>query len=471
MNNKKSIVIIGGGITGLSAAYYLQKEIERQGLAIELKLIEASGRLGGKIKTLKQAGYTIEQGPDSLLSRKPAAVELVKELGLQDEIIWNSTGKSYLIVDNEFHRLPQGTFMGIPKSEESLLSSTLISEEGKKRALEDLTIPKCKTDKDQSLGLFLRHRFGNELVDKQLSPLLAGIHSADIDKMSLLATYPNLLRLEQTYGSIIKGLQETIPAPKEDKGKKTEGIFFSFRDGLEALVHKLAAELADGTVILNNAIQMIKKNYQGYQLLLSGGELYQADAVIVATPHYTVSEMFKGYDFFQTLDEIPTTSTANVVMIFDKSAISNDIDGTGFQVPEVENYTITACTWTDKKWPTTAPDGKVMLRCYVGRASDQSFVNLTDEELTAIVLEDLKGIMGIESEPELTVITRWNKGRAQYNVGHLDRIASVRDRLKESLPGVYLSGSSYDGMGIPDCIDQGQQAATEVLEFLLGKKV
>ncbi|AXI08738.1 protoporphyrinogen oxidase [Oceanobacillus zhaokaii] len=466
MKKMKRIVIIGGGITGLSAAYKLQKEIEQRGLAIELKLIEASERLGGKIKTQKHAGYTIEQGPDSLLSRKPAVVKLVEELELQDEIIRNSTGKSYIILDNQFHRLPQGTYMGIPKNEKSLLSSTLISEEGKKRALEDLTIPRSNTEKDKSLGLFLRHRFGDELVDKQLSPLLAGIHSADIDKMSLLATYPNLLQLEQEYGSIMKGLQETIPKQKEVKDKKNEGIFFSFREGLETLVHTLAAKLAKGTVILNKAIQTIEKNDEGYQLIVSGGERYEADAIVVATPHFTVSEMFKGYDFLQSLDEIPTTSTANVVMTFDKSSIRNEIDGTGFQVPAVENYTITACTWTDKKWPTTTPKEKVMLRCYVGRASEQSVINLSDEEITDIVLSDLKKIMGIEAKPEFTVITRWHNGRAQYNVGHLERIANVRNQLEQALPGVYLSGSSYNGMGIPDCISQGEQAANEVLEFL-----
>ncbi|RDW18228.1 protoporphyrinogen oxidase [Oceanobacillus arenosus] len=466
MKKMKKIVIVGGGITGLSAAYKLQKEIDSQGLAIELKLIEASGRLGGKIKTLKKDGYTIEQGPDSLLSRKPVAVKLVEELGLEDEIIRNSTGKSYIIVDNEFHRLPQGTYMGIPKSEASLLSSTLISEVGKNRALEDLTLPRSKAEEDQSLGLFLRRRFGDELVDKQLSPLLAGIHSADIDKMSLLATYPNLLQLEQTNGSIIKGLQETIPTPPENKEMKNQGIFFSFRDGLETLVHRLTAKLAENTVMVNTAVQQIKKEKQGYSLLLDSGDVYQADAIIVATPHQTVSGMFDAYDFFKTLDEIPSTSTANVVMTFDKSAISNDIDGTGFQVPAVENNNITACTWTNKKWPTTTPEGKVMLRCYVGRANDQSFVNLTDVELTNLVLKDLEKIMGITAKPDFTVITRWHDGRAQYNVGHLDRIRDVRSQLEQTLPGVYLTGSSYDGMGIPDCISQGEQAATEVLDFL-----
>lgn len=465
---RKNIVVVGGGITGLTAAYYLQKEIKEKKLPYEVKLVEASNRLGGKIKTMKQDGFTIEQGPDSLLARKQPAVKLVEELDLQDQVIRNATGQSYILVKNKLHKMPKGTFMGIPKNVRPLLSSSLISGKGKRRALIDLILPRGKGTGDQSLGAFFRRRFGNELLVNQIDPLLSGIHSGDIDEMSLKATYPVFYELEQEYGSVMKGLKKTKPKPAKKKENNSTGAFFSFENGLETLIDSLAEKLDKGTVTVNNPVDHVEKKDHGYHLLLSNGDVEKADAVIMATPHFTVPGMFSQYDFFKTLQDMPATSTANVVLAFDQSAIKKDIDGTGFLVSRSSNYRITACTWTHKKWPTTTPDGKILLRCYVGRPNDQSIVDTSDAELTEIVLKDLKKTMKITSDPEFSVITRWKNARPQYTVGHLERITAVRNQTRKSLPGMFLTGSSYDGVGIPDCIDQGEKAVTEVLEFLQG---
>ncbi|GAB3060429.1 protoporphyrinogen oxidase [Virgibacillus ainsalahensis] len=465
---QKNIVIVGGGITGLSAAYYLQKEIKENHLPYDVKLVEASDRLGGKIKTMKRDGFTIEQGPDSLLARKQPAMKLVEELGLQDKVIRNATGQSYILVKNKLHQMPKGTFMGVPKSTRAMFSSSLLSPKGKLRALADLALPKGKEAKDQSLGSFFRRRFGNELLVNQVEALLSGIHSGDIDKMSLQATYPNFYHLEQKYGSVIKGLKKTMPKPVKSKDKNPSGAFFSFEGGLETIVDRLGGALEEGTVTLSAAVDHVEKKEHGYHLLLSNGEVYKADAVIMAAPHFTVPKMFSQYDFFKTFHEIPATSTANVVLAFDQSAIKKDINGTGFLVSRNSNYRITACTWTHKKWPTTTPDGKILLRCYVGRPNDEGVVDLTDEEITKVVLDDLNKTMKIKSEPEFRVITRWRNARPQYNVGHLERIAEVRKEAHQHVPGVFLTGSSYDGVGIPDCIDQGEKAVHDVLKFLKG---
>ncbi|RKQ31294.1 protoporphyrinogen oxidase [Oceanobacillus halophilus] len=463
----KNIVIVGGGITGLSAAYHLQKTINEKQLPYTLKLIEASDRFGGKIESLKHNGYTIDKGPDSLLARKPAAVNFVNELGLQDQMIRNATGQSYILAKSKLHKLPKGTFMGVPKEVSALLSSGMISFNGKLRALADLVLSKSKKKGDQSLGGFMRHRFGNEVVDAQISPLLSGIHSGDIDEMSLMATYPNFYQLEQKYGSVMKGLQKSMPKANKKNKSKPVSMFFSFKDGLETLVRRLVEILDDEMLQVNTAVDHIEKKDDGYHVLLGNGEVYKADAVIMATQHDAVPKVFSQYEFFKTLNDIPLTSSANVVLAFDKTVIKNKVEGTGFQVARNSNdYRITACTWTNKKWPTTTPEGKVLLRCYVGRPSDQDIVDLSDEEIINIVLKDLKKTMKIKGKPEFTLVTRWKNSRPQYTVGHLDRVNKVRENVLNRLPGVYLVGSSYDGAGIPDCISNGEKAALDVLGYL-----
>jgi oxygen-dependent protoporphyrinogen oxidase len=463
--NSKNIVIVGGGITGLSAAYYLQKEIKEKNLPFTVQLIEASDRLGGKIKTKKKNGFIIEQGPDSFLSRKEPGVRLAEELGLGDELIRNGTGQSYILVRNKLHKMPSGSFMGIPTRAKPFLFSGIFSMKGKLRAGADYVLPKGKAVDDQSLGGFFRRRFGNELVENLIEPLLSGIYAGDIDDMSLMATFPNFYHLEQKHRSLVKGLQQTIPAPRKSTGKKP-GMFFSFKDGLEVFVKAIEKKLDNVTVNINTVVDHVEKKDNFYHLLLSSGEVAKADAIVMTAPHHTLPKMFSQYEFFKTLKEIPSTSVANVAMAFDKSAIKKDIDGTGFVVSRNSDYRITACTWTHKKWPSTTPDGKVLVRAYVGRPSDQEVVDYSDEEITDIVLADLRKTMKIKEKPEFSVVSRWRNAMPQYTVGHKERISSVREQAAQSIPGVFLTGSSYEGIGIPDCIDQGERAVREVLAYL-----
>ncbi|MFC2949970.1 protoporphyrinogen oxidase [Virgibacillus sediminis] len=463
---RKKIAVIAGGITGLSAAYYLQKEIREQKLPYDIKLIESDHRLGGKIKTLKRDGFTIEQGPDSLLARKQPAVKLTKELGLENKVVHNATGQSFMLMKRKLYPMPKETFMGIPKTGKSIRSTQLVSMKGKLRAMMEPLVPKGKEDGDQSLGQFFRRRFGDELLVNQVDALLSGIQSGDIDKMSLKATYPMFHKLEQEYGSVMKGLRKTMPAPKKNAGNKSASAFFSYEGGLDTLVARLIDELEEGTVQLNTAVDHIEKKEDVYHLLLSDGTVYKADAVISTTPHSAVPRMFSQYDFFKVFQDVPSVSTANVVLAFDRSALKKDIDGTGFLVSRNSDYRITACTWTHKKWPSTAPEGKALLRCYVGRPGDEEIVDLSDDEITDIVLKDLKKVMKIKGKPEFRVITRWKNGRPQYHVGHIERLAEVRANMADHLPGVYLAGASYEGGGIPDCIEQGEQAVMNALDFL-----
>ncbi|WP_053220412.1 protoporphyrinogen oxidase [Virgibacillus senegalensis] len=465
MSDQKEIVVIGGGITGLTAAYYLQKKIKEEQLPYKVKLLEASSRLGGKIMSVKRDGYTFERGPDSFLIRKPSATRLVKEVGLEDELIKNGTGQSYILVDKKLHKMPSGSFMGIPTQVRPFLFSSIFSAKGKLRAGLDFIKPKGKQAADQSLGLFFRRRFGDELVENLVEPLLSGIYAGDIDELSLMATFPNFYELEQEHRSLVKGLRKTVPKKKNNKGKKPS-MFYSLQNGLESLVEGVEANLDPGTVLKGTGVDHIERKNDHYHLLLSDGQAIEADSVVLAAPHFAARRMLSQYEFMDAFKEMPATSVANVVLAFDQSAIKKDIDGTGFVVSRNSDYRITACTWTHKKWPQSTPDGKVLLRCYVGRPGDEQVVDLTDQEIVDIVLHDLKRIMKIDKEPEFSMVSRWKNAMPQYSVGHKERLKFVRDKMQAELPGVFLAGSSYEGIGIPDCIDQGEAAVDQVLSYL-----
>ncbi|WP_101843430.1 protoporphyrinogen oxidase [Halobacillus sp. Marseille-P3879] len=461
---RKKVVIAGGGISGLTAAYYLQKEIREKQLPIEVELYEASDHLGGKIDTVKRNGFTIERGPDSFLERKKSATRLAQEVGLEDKLVPNGTGQAYILVKNKLHKMPSGSFMGIPTRIRPFLFSGLFTPAGKLRAALDLVKPKQEIEGDQSLGLFFRRRLGNQVVENLIEPLLSGIYAGDIDDLSLLATFPNFYQLEQEHGSLIKGLRNTMPKPSKSKQKPS--MFRTFEDGLSSLVEAVEVQLDPSSVHRNKGIDHIEKKDEGYHVLLSDGTVEKADAVIAAVPYFAAQRMLSQYGFMDNLKEMKATSVANVAMAFDAAAIKKDIDGTGFVVSRNSRFRITACTWTHKKWPHTTPEGKVMLRCYVGKPNDQEVVDLSDEEITEIALQDLNQIMKIDAQPDFSIVTRWRNSMPQYSVGHQDRIKQVTEKMRDELPGVYLAGASYGGIGLPDCIDQGEAAVEKVLKHL-----
>lgn len=457
-------MIVGGGIAGLTTAYYLQKEIRENNLPIDTLLIEASGKLGGKIQTVRKDGFTIERGPDSFLERKESAARLAEELGFGDELVNNATGQSFVLVNNRLHKMPSGSMMGIPTQITPFLFSGLFSPIGKIRAGFDLVLPRSKPVSDQSLGQFFRHRLGNEVVENLIEPLLSGIYAGDIDEMSLMATFPKFYQIEQKHRSISLGMRTLTPKQKKDVQKK--GIFLTLKTGLASLVEAIEENLDDHTVMKGTRIEKVAKLGDGYVITLSNGKEIEADAIVVATSHKVLPSMFAQYKQFRFFRNIPSTSVANVALAFPKSAIQRDINGTGFVVSRNSDFSITACTWTHKKWPHTTPEGKVLLRCYVGRPGDEAIVEQTDEEIVQFVLDDLQKTMKIIADPDFTVVSRWKEAMPQYTVGHKDRMKKLTTFMEAELPGVYLAGGSYAGSGLPDCIDQGEVAAKRVLAHL-----
>ena len=288
---KQKVVIIGGGITGLTSAYYLQKEAEKTGRPLDIKLIEASHRLGGKIQTVKKDGFVIERGPDSFLESKTSAARLAKEVGLDNDLVNNSTGTAYVLVNGELHPMPGGSVMGIPTQMAPFVTTGLFSMQGKARAAADFILPKSKVEGDQSLGEFFRRRLGHEVVENLIEPLLSGIYAGDIDKLSLMSTFPQFYQVEQKHRSLILGMKKTTPAPQ--KGGKKKAIFLTLTKGLQSLVDAIEERLHPDSVLKGVRVEQIEKAENGgYSLFLNNGESLEADSVIVTTPHPTIPTMF-----------------------------------------------------------------------------------------------------------------------------------------------------------------------------------
>ncbi|MEC3606490.1 protoporphyrinogen oxidase [Bacillus glycinifermentans] len=463
---RKQIVIIGGGITGLAAAFYLERKIKKNGLPAEVTLVEASPRLGGKIQTVHKDGYIVEKGPDSFLERKQSAPQLVKDLGLGHLLVNNAIGQSYVLVNETLYPIPEGAVMGVPTKVAPFLTTGLFSLQGKLRAGMDLVLPASKPQDDQSLGEFFRRRVGGEVVENLIEPLLSGIYAGDIDRLSLMSTFPQFYQTEQKYRSLILGMKKSAGnKSKQAAPVKKKGQFQTLKTGLQTIVEELEKQLELTKIYKGTKAVGIERG-QHYSFKLDNGIVLHADAAVITAPHKAIAAMFPDEDWLKGMREMVSTSVANVALGFPEEAVKMEHEGTGFVISRNSDFSITACTWTNKKWPHTTPEGKVLLRAYVGKAGDESVVEQSDNEMVRIVLEDLKRIMKIEGEPEMTCITRWNEAMPQYHVGHKERIKKVREGLQTSYPGIFVTGASFEGVGIPDCIDQGKQAVKDVLAHL-----
>lgn len=464
---KQRVAIVGAGITGLTAAYYLQKEINEKKLPIEIVLFDGADRLGGMVQTDYSNGYIIEEGPDSLIARKASGTKLIKEVGLEDQLVRNHMGRSYILAKDKLYPMPGGAIMGIPTKLAPFATTGLFSPMGKLRASFDLVLPRSPGEEDQSLGHFFRRRLGNEVVDNLIEPLLSGIYAGNIDQLSLMSTFPQFYEVERKYRSLILGMGKATPKqPKSQGDKKTVSAFISLKSGLYSLVKAIENKLDPKSIHLNTPVKKIKKIGDQFDVYTEPGQKKRFDSVILTTGPKPTMEALSDYSFVSILQGTPVSSVATVALAYPESAIKKDIDGTGFVVSRSKKYSITACTWTHKKWPHTTPEGKALLRGYVGKAGDDDIVSRSDEEIIEAVLKDLNLIMEIDKDPEHVKITRWIKTRPQYVVGHKERVNTLMEQIEKQLPGLYLAGASYFGAGVPDCIDSGENAVQQVLEHL-----
>ncbi|MDF2668482.1 MAG: protoporphyrinogen oxidase [Paenibacillus sp.] len=472
---RKRIVIVGGGITGLSTAFYVNKYLREAGLTADVHLVEKSRRLGGKIQTLHRDGFVIEKGPDSFLGRKLPIIDLSRELGLEDELTGTNPNakKTYILHRGKLHRMPQGLVLGIPTEWSPFLKTGLISPLGKARAALDFVLHKRTDTSDESLGHFLERRLGREVLENIAEPLLAGIYAGDTYKLSLAATFPQFRAVELKHRSLIMGMMKSRKEGQALPGLPAaakNSMFLTYRKGLVTLVDRLVEELADVKQIHQGvtALDSRTDGATGYLLKLEDGEIIEADCVVLTLPGPATGGLLAkcaGAQHFAGLDYV---SVANVILAFDESHIKIPLDGTGYVIPRKEGTTITACTWTSSKWLHSAPRGKILLRCYVGRSGAEQWVNWSDEELLTRVKADLHKLHGIDVEPLFSEITRLPRSMPQYPVGHKEAIVKLREQMAAQLPGVYAAGAAFEGVGLPDCIRQGRDAAGQVVAHLRG---
>lgn len=475
MNGVRDLVIVGGGITGLSAAYYAIKTAEKIGQMLRVVIVERSMRLGGKIDTLYRGDCIIEKGPDSFLARKQSMLDLVHDLGLESELVAMNShiNKTYIVKNGTMHRIPPGLIFGIPTKFAPFISTRLISIPGKLRVLMDFVKKPCLSMEDESLGSFLERRLGHEVVEYIAEPLLAGIYAGDMNKLSLQQTFPQFAEAERKYGSLIKGMmarrRRKAGQPLLDLPAVRDSTFLTFRSGLAFLVERLKDALHQKVdFCLGIGASHFNRLASGrYCVELDNGETIETSALIVATPSWHAADFLAGHVDASALQAMEHVSVANVVSVFERCSVTKKpLDGTGFLISRREKRAITACTWTSVKWPHTSKRDKLIIRCYIGRAGDEERVEWPDEVLQRAVRNELRDLMGITAKPEFVEITRLKRSMPQYPVGHVQAIKKLRAMVGNQLPGVLLSGQPYEGVGIPDCIASGRTAGEQAAAYI-----
>lgn len=461
----KRIAIVGGGISGLSSAYYLQSQLQGD---YEISLFEASPRLGGVIETDVKNGFVFEAGPDCFLSKKPWARDLCKEIGLSRDMIPTREAyrKSFIYSGGKMNVMPPGFYLMAPGKITTLLKMPILSLFGKLRAGLDLFIPKRRQTDDESVAGFMKRRLGREVFEKIGQPMIGGIYGGDPEKLSLRATVPQFEEMEQTYGSVIRGLGKQQDSAHETASGPRYGLFLSMRQGMEQIIHGLVRELTKVKIYTACAVKKISRA-ENYQLQTSDGRVFSADAVLIALPAYAAAENVRTFapELASELDSIPYESVATVNLLYRKADVPAAFDGVGFVVPKAENTKLSACTYSSQKFEGRTGEDHALLRAFVGGALYQEAFLLDDRAMESMVKEELRKILGITERPLSVSIRRYPNAMPQYHTGHLEKVARIQNHLK-TIPGLFLTGNAFEGIGIPDCIRKAKEQAGALCGYL-----
>jgi oxygen-dependent protoporphyrinogen oxidase len=474
----RHVVIIGGGIAGLSTAYALQERARLGGIPLTCTVVEAQERLGGVILTERIDGFVIEAGPDSLLTQKPWGLELCQTLGIGDRLVgtYDRQRTVYILWGGRLRPLPAGLALIVPTRLGPLLRNRLLSWPGKIRLGLEYLLPPRPSNGDESLAAFVRRRLGSEALDKIAEPLLAGIYAGSAQDMSLLATFPRLRELEVAHGGLIRGmlaqrrrrcqvLSATNPHPT--------ALFMAPQGGMAEIVEALVSRLDQVVLRLGETVQRVIPHGNGvpgaqdYAVHLDGETTLQAAAVVFATPAHTTARLVQGFHprLAEALGAIPYVSSATISLAYRRRDVPHPLDGFGFLVGKHEGLRITAATWSSSKFPHRVPADHVLIRSFLGGVRGEELVWHDDAALIQLVCEDLNEILGIAAAPVLARVYRWELANPQYRVGHLDRLEAMAQMLTR-YSGLFLTGSAYRGVGVPDCIHQGVLTAERVLAAL-----
>ena len=459
-------VIIGGGISGLAAAYYLQ---EIAGENADFMLLESSPRLGGKITSDASGGFLVEGGPDSFLTQKSATLDLCRTLGLGDQLMGSNqtaTPSTYIYSKGRLHPMPEGMMLMAPTMILPILRSHLISWPGKIRMGMEVFVRPGPKDVDESLAGFVRRRLGSELLDKIAGPLMAGIHAGDPERLSLRSTFPMFADMEQASGSLVLGMMRR---KKAQAGKpisaKHPSMFTTLSGGLQQLPDALVRHIHPRHLRVNCSVQSLASEGRQYRLVLDDGSSILADNIVFTTPAYITASIVQHFDpvLADRLRSIRYVSTATVSLGFQRSELSCPLNGFGFIVPASEGRRINACSWSSTKFSHRAPDDCVLMRVFVGGALAEHLAEQDEAALIELARQELREIMGITATPVLAKAYRWHRSNPQYEVGHRELLAEI-DNAADSHPGLYLAGAAYRGSGIPDCIQSGLNTALKLTQ-------
>lgn len=461
-------LVVGGGIAGLAAAHRLERAAEAAGVRLPVTLLEREGRLGGKILTEQAGEFILEAGPDAFVSTKPWALQLCRELGLEPRLMGANLAQRsvYVLRGGELQRLPEGLAMMVPARLGPLLASPLLSPGAKARLGLDLLLPARRGDQDESLASFLSRRLGRQAYERLIEPLMSGIYAGDGDQLSLQATFPFLQEWEHRYGSLTRGAMALARARgRNGRAEAGRSIFLTLSGGLGEMVRSLQEALG-GAHLLGVAATQVLRDGRGYVVRTEAGDFW-AEALILATPAFVSAQLLRSLrpELSSLLGSIEYASTATVSLAYSQEDLPRPLDGHGYVIPRSEGRQALACTWTSTKFPHRAPQGLALLRVFLGRAGQPLGAGIGPEDLIALARAELRATLGVEAEPRLARAYLWPCSMPQYNLGHPQRLRAIQRELAQ-LPGLYLAGAGYQGVGIPDCIHSGQIAAEQALRHL-----
>ncbi|GAM08557.1 protoporphyrinogen oxidase [Geobacter sp. OR-1] len=462
----KRAIVVGGGISGLATACLLQEKAGEAGIDLEVILLEKEKRTGGKIWSIKEQGFLCEWGPNGFLDNKPQTLELCRRVGADSKLLRSNDNarKRFIFSEGVLHKLPENG--------PSFLSSKLISWPGKLRLAMEPLIPQYRSGEDESLAAFGRRRLGDEALRKLIAPMVSGIFAGDPETMSLKSCFPRIAELEAEYGGLIKAMIRLAKKKKQDiaEGKVVAsaagpgGVLTSFRGGIQDLTDILSERIGKGAITLDEQVERVEKGCSApFRVCSDRGEL-DADLVILATPAYATAGMLQGLNpgLTSLLHEIPYATMTVVCFGYQRERISRDLDGFGYLIPKQEGKSILGTLWDSSIFENRAPEGHVLLRSMMGGACFPQYVTLPDEEVQKRVQADLKTIMGISEPPDFVRIFRHEKAIPQYTVGHAKRLAGLEEQVKAH-PGLILTGNSYRGIGLNDCVAAAQRASDEAI--------
>ena len=465
---KRRVVVVGGGISGLTTAHALAP-------ACDVTLLEARPRLGGNIVTVDSAGFTLDGGPDSWVNTKPAASELARSLGLEGELIQTqeASRKVYVSQGGELMPMPDGLVLGIPTKLSPMVTTSLFTWDGKLRMALEPFIPARQADTDESIGDFFSRRLGDEITEKLIAPMLGGIYAGDAWELSLQATLPQFIQSERTHGSLVMAMRaaKKAAAASSSADDKPKSAFTSLRGGMVTLVEALASKLEPVAKLRMRATvdEIVRSEAEGgegagtWTVVLEDGERLVADDVVFAGPAHALAHASKNldHDLAKALDAIRYTSTATVFFALREEDVGRPLDGVGYIVPRSERRATMAATWVSSKWQSRAPAGHVLIRTFFGGAGREHVIDVDDKELVALATRELEEMMRIRVRPVFTHVFRFRRSSPQPTLGHLDRVRKVREALTR-WPGLHVTGSGF-AIGIPDCIKLAQETARTVL--------